>query len=70
MWTRNSHPHGTTASDLDQVIAQRDALFALAEATAELLSRWSVSAGDMLRDEAARCLAAGTGPSGRSRVIS
>jgi hypothetical protein len=46
----------TAGSELDRAVAQRDALFALAEATAELLSRSSVSAGDMLLGEARRCL--------------
>jgi hypothetical protein len=62
MWNPNRHSHASTAAtppagrDLDLVIAQRDALLALAEATAELLSRWSLSAGDMLRKEAVRCM--------------
>lgn len=60
MWNRSHHQETAapepTVAELDRVIAQRDALFALAEATAELLSRWSGSAGAMLRTEAARCL--------------
>jgi hypothetical protein len=43
-------------NELDRAVAQRDALFALADATAELLSRSSVAAGEMLRSHAARCL--------------
>jgi hypothetical protein len=47
MWNTN---------ELDRAVAQRDALFALADATAELLSRSSVAAGEMLRSQAIRCL--------------
>jgi hypothetical protein len=47
MWNTN---------ELELAVAQRDALFALADATAELLSRSSVAAGDMLRSQAVRCL--------------
>jgi hypothetical protein len=43
-------------NELDRAVAQRDALFALADATAELLSRSSVAAGEMLRSQAVRCL--------------
>ena len=43
-------------NELDRTAAQRDALFALADATAELLSRSSVAAGEMLRSHAVRCL--------------
>jgi hypothetical protein len=43
-------------NELDRTAAQRDALFALADATAELLSRSSVAAGEMLRSQAVRCL--------------
>jgi hypothetical protein len=43
-------------NELDRTVAQRDALFALADATAELLSRSSVAAGEMLRSQAVRCL--------------
>jgi hypothetical protein len=43
-------------SELDLAVAQRDALFALADATAEFLSRSSVAAGEMLRSQAVRCL--------------
>jgi hypothetical protein len=43
-------------NELDRAMAQRDALLALADATAELLSRSSVAAGEMLRSQAARCL--------------
>jgi hypothetical protein len=45
-------------NELDRAVAQRDALFALADATAELLSRSSVAAGEMLRSQAVRCLQA------------
>jgi hypothetical protein len=47
MWNTN---------ELERAMAQRDALFALADATAELLSRSSVAAGEMLRSQAVRCL--------------
>jgi hypothetical protein len=47
MWNTN---------ELDRTMAQRDALFALADATAELLSRSSLAAGEMLRSQAIRCL--------------
>jgi hypothetical protein len=47
MWDKN---------ELDRAVAQRDALFALADATAEFLSRSSVAAGEMLRSQAVRCL--------------
>jgi hypothetical protein len=47
MWNTN---------ELELAVAQRDALFALADATAELLSRSSIAAGDMLRSQAVRCL--------------
>jgi hypothetical protein len=43
-------------NELDRAVAQRDALFALADATAEFLSRSSVAAGEMLRSQAVRCL--------------
>jgi hypothetical protein len=43
-------------NELDRAMAQRDALFALADATAEFLSRSSVAAGEMLRSQAVRCL--------------
>ena len=43
-------------NELERAVAQRDALFALADATAELLSRSSVAAGEMLRSHAVRCL--------------
>jgi hypothetical protein len=57
MGNPKSQAHRITAgSELDRAVAQRDALFALAEATAELLSRSSASAGDMLLGEARRCL--------------
>jgi len=49
MWNTN---------ELDRAVAQRDALFALADATAELLSRSSLAAGEMLRSQALRCLRA------------
>ena len=62
MW--NCKRHGTSATaaeapltgDLSRTAAQRDALFALAQATADLLARSSPPAGDMLRRHALRCL--------------
>jgi hypothetical protein len=60
MWGTKHQPDtaviGHEQADLDRAVAQRDALYALADATAELLSRTSAAAGEMLRSHALRCL--------------